>query len=424
MQILFIHQNFPGQFNHLAAALAADPLNVVVAFTMQKDPPAEWKGVRQIAYFPKRGPSPSVHSWARDAETKIICGEACLRAALELKETGFRPDVIIAHPGMGESLFIKEVWPEAKLGVYCDFFHHAGSGEDGFDPEFPQTSVDDGCRQSLKNLNNLLHMEIADAGISPTHYQANTYPEPFRSKILVSNLGIDTELVAPNPNIRLNYKGKVELHRGDEVITFVNRNLEPFRGYHIFMRALPQLLKRRPNAHILMVGADDVSYGARSIDGKKWKDIFADEVRPHIDDADWQRVYFLGNIPSREFIQMLQMSTVHVYLTYPYVLSWSLIEAMSAGCTIVASNTAPLLEVIKHDETGRLVDFFDVDGLTAEICDLLDDPDARARLSANARAFAQENFDLKTICLPQQLAWVQALSGLEMIAPDEMLLPS
>lgn len=412
MRILFIHPNFPGQFRHMAAALAADPANEVVAMAMQKDVPAEWQGVRLIAYYPKRGPSPAVHPWASEFEANTICGEACYRAALELKAGGFTPDVIIAHPGRGGSLFVKEVWPHAKVGVYCDFFHHDELADSVFDPEFPDNDPDDACRRRFKNLNNLLHYEIADAGITPTQWQASTFPDQFRSKISVINEGIDTDQIAPNPNIRLASKSHGQIGGDDEVITFVNRSLEPFRGFHIFMRNLPGLLKRRPNAHILMVGADDVSYGARSADGKKWKDKFIEEVRPQISDQDWKRVHFLGNIPSREFIAMLQMSKVHVYLTYPGILSWSVIEAMSAGCTIVASNTQPLHEVIEHDVTGRLVDFFDVNGLTNEICTLLDDPETRARLAANARAFAIANFDLKTVCLPQQIEWVNKLAGM------------
>ena len=175
------------------------------------------------------------------------------------------------------------------------------------------------------------------------------------------------------------------------------------------MRALPELLKRRPNARVLIVGADDVSYGARPEGGKKWKDIFASEVRPQISAADWSRVHFLGHISYQLFIPLLQLSTVHVYLTYPFVLSWSLLEAMSVGCAIVASDTQPLREAIRHNDTGRLVDFFDVPGLVNEVCVLLDDPTARAKLGANARAFAQANYDLKTVCLPRQLAWVQGL---------------
>jgi glycosyltransferase involved in cell wall biosynthesis len=252
---------------------------------------------------------------------------------------------------------------------------------------------------------------VADAAISPTHWQASTFPEPFRSKITVVHDGIDTEAVAPNPAVSLTLNGNIKLIRADEVITFVNRNLEPYRGYHIFMRALPELLKRRPQARVLIVGADDVSYGARPAEGKKWKDIFASEVRPHISDADWARVHFLGHIPYQHFIPLLQLSTVHVYLTYPFVLSWSLLEAMSVGCAIVASDTQPLREAIRHDDTGRLVNFFDVPGLANDVCALLDDPVARQRLGANARAFAQATYDLKTVCLPRQLQWVQGLEG-------------
>jgi len=410
MRILFIHQNFPGQFKHLAPALAARG-HEVTAFTMQKNVSAEWQGVRLIAYQATRGTTPNVHPWVSDFETKTIRGEACFRAAVQLKAQGFNPDVIIAHPGWGESLFLKDVWPQAKLGIYCEFYYHATGADVGFDQEFPPRDAGDVCRLRLKNLNNLLHLEMADAGISPTHWQASTFPEPFRSNITVVHDGIDTEVVAPNPNVSLTLNGNITLTKADEVITFVNRNLEPYRGYHVFMRALPEILKRRPNARVLIVGGDDVSYGVRPEGKGKWKDIFASEVRPQISDAGWARVHFLGNIPYQHFIPLLQLSTVHAYLTYPFVLSWSLLEAMSVGCAIVASNTMPLREAIRHDDTGRLVDFFDVAGLVNEVCALLDDPAARARLGTNARVFAQANYDLKTVCLPRQLQWVQGRWG-------------
>lgn len=417
MNILFIHQNFPGQFKHLAPALARHG-HTVVAMTMQKTEAKEWQGVKLVPYSASRGTTPNVHPWVSDFETKTIRGEACFRAALQLKARGFTPDVIIAHPGWGESLFVKEVWPQAKLGIYCEFFYHPHGADVGFDPEFPtQDPKGQACRLRLKNLNNLLHFEVADAGISPTHWQGSTFPEPFRSKILVVHDGIATDAIAPNPNATLTLTTqageRITLTRQDEVITFVNRNLEPYRGYHVFMRALPEILERRPKARVLIVGGNGVSYGSAPdparYGNRTWRDIFIAEVRPRIPDADWARVHFLGNIPYQYFIPLLQLSTVHVYLTYPFVLSWSLLEAMSAGCTIVASDTQPLHEAIKHDETGRLVNFFDVAGLTNEVCALLDDPAARQRLGANARAFAQANYDLKTVCLPRQLQWVEGL---------------
>ena len=409
MNILFVHQNFPGQFKFLAPALVQQG-HTVVAMTMQKSSGTSWQGVKLVHYAVSRGTTPNVHPWVADFETKTIRGEACFKAALQMKQAGFEPDVIIAHHGWGESLFIKDVWPKAKLAVYCEFFYHPEGADVGFDLEFPPKDVGDVCRLRLKNLNNLLHFEVADAGISPTHWQASTFPEPFRSKITVVHDGIDTVSLAPDPKVSLTFNGKLVLTRKDEVITFVNRNLEPYRGYHIFMRALPEILKRRPNARVLIVGADDVSYGARPENGQKWKDIFAKEVKPQISDADWSRVHFLGNVPYTAFIPLLQLSSVHVYLTYPFVLSWSLLEAMSVGCAIVASDTQPLHEAIKHDDTGRLVNFFDVPKLANEVCALLDDPEERARLGANARAFAQANYDLQTVCLPRQLAWVQTLA--------------
>lgn len=416
MNFLFIHQNFPGQFKFLAPALVQQG-HTVLAMNLQKVQSSHWQGVQLVPYAVARGTTPQVHPWVADFETKTIRAEACFRAALQLKAQGFVPDTIIAHPGWGESLFLKEVWPQAKLGIYCEFFYHSHGADVGFDPEFPAIDAGDVCRLRLKNVNNLLHFELADAGISPTHWQASTFPQPFRSKISVVHDGIDTTTLAPNPQVSLTLNtaaGTITLTHQDEIITFVNRNLEPYRGYHTFMRALPELLQRRPQARVLIVGGDEVSYGAKPdpqrYGAAKWKDIFAAEVRPHISDVDWSRVHFLGHVPYQYFIPLLQLSSVHVYLTYPFVLSWSLLEAMSVGCAIVASNTQPLHEAIIHHQTGRLVDFFDPVGLADEVSHLLADPSARQQLGANARAFAQQHYDLQTVCLPRQLEWVRQLS--------------
>jgi len=405
MRILFVHQNFPGQFKHLAPALAANLNNEVVAFTMNEnpcDPP-----IRVIRYYAVRKSSETIHPWVSDLETKVIRGDVAYRAALELRKTGFIPDVIVAHPGWGESLFLKEVWPSAKLGIYSEFYYHPSGADVGFDPEFPPNDVGDVCRLRLKNANNLLHFDIADAGISPTHWQKSTFPEPFRSKITVIHDGIDTDVIVPNANVSLTLNGKLHLTRNDEIITFVNRNLEPYRGYHTFMRSLPGILAARPKLRVLIVGGDDVSYGARPTAGKKWKEIFFDEVKDQIDRS---RVHFLGRIPYNHFISLLQLSTVHVYLTYPFVLSWSLLEAMSAACAIVASNTKPLHEAIVHDYTGRLVDFFSPTELRDEVVRLLEQPLERTRLGNGARILARQHFDLKTVCLPKQIEWVYGLS--------------
>lgn len=406
MKILFVHQNFPGQFKSLAPTLAARPDTEVVAMCMHEHPlPVP---IRVVRYKAARSTSQQIHPWVSDFETKTIRGEAAYRAALALRAEGFQPDVIVAHPGWGESLFLKEVWPRARLGIYCEFFYGAEGRDVGFDPEFELADAGNPCRMMLKNVNNLLHIEQADAGIAPTHWQADTFPARFREKITVVHDGVDTGRIRPNAGASVKLGEALSLDRDDEVITFVARNLEPYRGYHIFMRTLPEILRRRPRARVVIVGGTEVSYGAKPPGDKTWRDVFLDEVRG---DLDLSRVHFVGTLPYPAFLTLLQLSRVHVYLTYPFVLSWSLLEAMSTGCAIVASDTAPLREAIFHGETGRLTGFFDRQALADEVCGLLDDAGERARLGANARAFAQANYDLKAVCLPRQLEWVDALAN-------------
>ncbi|CUI56821.1 glycosyltransferase family 4 protein [Cognatishimia activa] len=413
MNILFIHQNFPGQYKNLAAALAAQG-HRCVALTLRVKKPTKWQGVDVLPYTIKRKQGGGTHPWLMDLDTKVIRAESCMIAAMDLKERGFSPDVIVAHPGWGEAMFLRDVWPKARIGLYYELFYQPSADDVGFDPEFPNPAgAFDPLRLRLKNLNNALHYPLGDMGISPTHFQAGTYPKKYQDRISVIHDGIDTEQAAPNPEATFKVSESLTLSCADEVVTFVNRNLEPYRGYHVFMRSLPKLLVERPKAHIVIVGGDGHSYGTAAPEGQTWKQIFIDEVRGQISDLDWARVHFVGKVPYDNFLNLLQIARVHVYLTYPFVLSWSLLEAMSIGAAIVASDTAPVREVIDHDRTGRLVDFFDQEGLASEIADLLNDERARHALGANARNLIVRNFDLKTKCLPMQLDWINQLAEME-----------
>jgi len=255
---------------------------------------------------------------------------------------------------------------------------------------------------------------MADAGISPTLWQADTFPEPFRKKISVIHDGIDTRAVRPDPSASLSLSlaggGMVRLSVGDEIVTFVNRNLAPYRGYHIFMRALPDILKSRPHARVILIGGDGVSSGPAPTGERSWRNIFRDEVKTLVSAADWQRVHFIGRVDYASLIHLFQIASVHVYLTYPFVLSWSLLEAMSAGCAVVGSDTEPVREVVADGVTGRLVNFFDAQGLAEAVCSLLADPDERVRLGSNARRLIENQYDLHKVCLPGQVRWVQALA--------------
>ena len=413
MRILFIHQNFPGQFKYLAPALAARG-HEVRAISHREGSPAQWKGVRIHNYRVARPPAQGQHPWLQDFEPKLLRAEAVLQLALALRRDGFAPDVVVAHPGWGESLFIKDVWPRARLGIYCEFYYQATGSDVGFDPEFPVNLDEIGPRIRMKNLGNLAHFEVADAGLSPTGWQASTFPAAFRPRISVIHDGIDTAAIAPRASARLSLQGQggpCVLDRDSEVLTFVNRNLEPYRGYHVFCRMLPELLRRRPALHVLVVGGDGVSYGERPPSGASWRDLFFAEVLPQLPAGGRERVHFVGNLPYPKFVEMLQLSMVHFYLTYPFVLSWSLLEAMSAGCAIVASDTPPVAEVIQHGQTGLLANFFDRATLLELICQLLDDPGQRQRLGAAARDSARSRYDLLAHCLPSQLQWLESVAG-------------
>lgn len=412
MKILLIHQNFPGQYKHLAPALVQQG-HQVVALTCKVKEAQTWQGVRIIPYEIKGASTKGVHPWLADFETKILRATSCYRGAAGLKEQGFEPDVICAHHGWGESMFLKDIWPKARLGLYCELYHLTSAPFVGFDPEFPsQNPAGDKLRIRMKNLNNRLHEEIMDAGMSPTRFQASTFPDAWQDRLTVAHDGIDTDLVRPNPAARLEIENGPTLTRDDEVITFINRNLEPYRGYHVFMRALPELLKRRKTAHVVILGADGTSYGSKPPQGKTWKQIYIDEVRGRIPTPHWNRVHFLGRVPYERFLAMMQVSRVHVYLTYPFVLSWSLLEAMSAESAIVASDTAPVREVMTEDETGWMVDFFDREALVDRVSTLLDDAPTRTRLGANARALVRQSYDLRSTCLPQHMDWVNRLADL------------
>jgi glycosyltransferase involved in cell wall biosynthesis len=314
------------------------------------------------------------------------------------------PDVIFGHSGWGETLFLKEVWPEAKLLVYAEFYYKGRGADVGFDPEYSPANFDQVMIAQGRTTHLGQALTHADAGLSPTEWQASTYPAPLRRMIEVIFDGVDTDVMVPNAAASVTLPDGKVLKAGDEVLTFVNRNLEPYRGYHIFMRALPAVLAARPGCQVVIVGGDEVSYGNAPKGQKGWKETILSEVR---DKLDLGRVHFIGKVPYPTFTALMQVSRAHAYLTYPFVLSWSMLEAMAAGAMIVGSRTAPVQEVLQDGVNGRLVDFFDVPGWQVALIDALANPAAYLHLRRAARETILARYDLKGHCLPRMVQFVE-----------------
>jgi glycosyltransferase involved in cell wall biosynthesis len=402
MKILFVHQNYPGQYPHLAKALAMDPRYQVVAIGEKKERPSY--GYPVLTYAPPHGPSPKTHPYVRDHEGHVRRGQQVFRLCQELRRRGFVPDVICAHPGWGETLFLKDVFPAARLLAYCEFFYRAQGSDMDFDPEYP-SNLDSLLKVRVKNATQLLALTASDAGISPTAWQHSQYPPEYRSRIRIQHDGIDTNLVCPHPEARLPLgEGKPVLGVEDEVVTFVARNLEPYRGFHSFVRAIPAIQRARPNARIVIIGGNDVSYGRRLPEGQTYAERYLSEIS-----FDPARVHFLGRVPYQTYLAALCVSSVHVYLTYPFVLSWSCLEAMAAGCVLVGSRTAPVQDVIADGETGLLVDFFSADDIAAKVVDVLANQADFERMRGNAQDCIREGYDLHSVAIPAQTRILESL---------------
>jgi glycosyltransferase involved in cell wall biosynthesis len=413
MNVLFVHNNFPAQFRHLVTRLARDPGVKLAA--IGSNTAATFRGVRPVKYAMHDADLAETHPFARRFDMECRRAEQVLYGLSNLVTSGFRPDVIFAHPGWGETLPLRTIFPEARFLLYCEYYYGAPEGDLGFDPEFPMSGLDGHVAVRLKNATTLLALADCDLGISPTKWQRLTFPAHYQSKIEIAHDGINCAIAKPDADAILSLPSGRQLSRNDEVVTFVARNLEPVRGYHIFMRMLPQILARRPNAEVVILGGDGTSYGAAAPAKTTWKSLFLREVESRI---DRRRVHFLGHVSYETYLNVLQISTAHVYLTYPFVLSWSMLEAMSAGCVVIGSDTPPVREMIDGNN-GILVPFFDIGQWSDRVIDVLENRERYQAMRESARQFVATNFDADTVCVPKLMQLLQIKSGTPPARPKE-----
>lgn len=378
MKILFTHRVFPGQFRNLLARLTQDQRNQIkfLAFQLHEAPdPA----VDVIRYQPARKAGESTHPCVMSTEDAVLFGQAAYRAASRLKEQGFYPEVIFGHSGWGPTLFLRELFPRATFLAYFEWFYRARGSSHGFHPNIPLTPE---FEQQIrtKNVPILMDLAAAQAGITPTHWQRQQFPAEYRPKIEVIHDGVDTEYFSPDPQgLHLPRLG-LDLRGKSRIVTYVATGMEPMRGFPEFMKAVSLLQRRSPQCEVVVVGEDRTEYSNPLASGKTYRQLMLERFP-----FDLSRLHFTGRLSLEEYRQVLRASTVHVYLTFPFILSWSLLEAMACGCVLVGSATPPVQEVIADGENGLLVDFFDVPALADRIADVLENQPRYAHLREAAR---------------------------------------
>ena len=402
MNVLFIHQNLPGQFKHLMDHFLSSPDNRVVGICQPQSPllrNGQFAGAVRVVYKPHRKPSRETHSYLAMVESGVLNGQGVARKLLDLKKKGFKPDLAFAHIGWGEILFFKNIYPDVPLIGYCEFYYHGSGADLDFDPEFP-ANIDERMRVQTWNMTQLLSLTSIDAAVSPTQWQKSLFPEAFREKISVIHEGVNTDIVKPDGSQTLSLPDGTILTKDMEVVTYTSRGLEPYRGFHIFMKAVEEICRRRPTCHIVITGGDRVHYGKKLPDGQSYRKKMLKELS-----IDEKRVHFLGFVPYDIHLKTLQVSSAHIYLTIPFVLSWSMIEAMSAECVIIGSATPPVEEVIDHRRNGLLVDFFSPDEIADRVDEVLDHPDRMAGLRVTARRDVVDHYNAKDKLAKYEKLW-------------------
>ena len=381
MRILFLHRNFPAQFRHLATYLAQDKNNEVIYLTNRKDS-TDIPGVKKVLYGLHREVKSETHHYLKFTEEAILHGQGALRAALALKNKGFYPDVIVGH-SWGPVSFMKDVFPNAELIAYIEWFYNSRNSDIDFVKE---PDVDTLAKTRYKNSHILVDLYTCDKIITPTKWQLAQIPQEFHHKAEIIHEGVDTDFFKPDKEVVFEFNGN-RFTRENEIITYATRGMEPYRGFPQFMEAASIIQKRRPNAHILIAGDNRVCYGAKLPEGQTFKKLMLEKY-----DYDLSRIHFTGSLPYGEYLKLLQVSSVHVYLTYPFVLSWSMLESMSVGCLLLASKTPPVTEVIENDVNGVLVDFFKPEEIADKVDCIFENKGILDHLKINARKTIIENY--------------------------------
>ena len=405
MNILFLHPNFPAQFWHISKALAQMGDKVVYLTTSTNG--NRLGGVTTAVYKREREVMKGIHPSLQPADEAIIDGEAVAKALMSLRDQHkFVPDVIVGHTGWGSTMYCKDIYPDVPLVGYFEWYYNAYNSDAAFFPG-EKVSLPTAMRIRTRNMHHLLNLTACDVRFTPTQWQRAQFPPEYREGMKVIHEGVDTDFCKPSPGKKLVLDKKedheaLDLSKCPEILTYVSRGLEPYRGYPQFISAAALLLRRRPKLHVVIVGSDTSCYGStpgKDENGKEqtWKQVMDKRVK-----YDKKRVHFLGHLDRLSYQTVMQASTVHVYYPRPFILSWSCLEAMSFGCALVGSKTPPVEEVVVDGKNGLLANFRSPQHLAMRVEELLDHPELRKRLCIAARQTILERYDVRD-CVQRQI---------------------
>ena len=406
-KVLFVHNGAPGRFAPLAAALQARGWQAAL---INGPSGTDLAGAVNRRFTPERPRVRSSWQPGQRAEQALLMGRGAAGAAERLRGEGFVPSVIIGHPGWGEMIYLAEVFPDVPQIQLGEYWYRTEGADANFDPEFPARLLDSRVATASQNVPFALSYPQAAAIVAPTPFQASLVPICFRGAVHVIHEGVDTAQVRPHPPSPLRLADGTVLDGSVPVISFASRRFEPLRGAHVFMRMLPRLFALVPDAHVLMIGADDPGiYGIPPAGGGTWLKALQRELAGRLDPA---RLHVLPPLPPAQLHRVFSAVTAHVYLTWPFVLSWSLLEAMACEALVVASDTAPVRDVIGHGKNGLLVDFFDGEAMAQRLARICRDPARHDPLRRAARATVVDRYDRERVCEPAWLELVEAVTGI------------
>ena len=401
MHVLFVHRNFPAQFGHVARHLIHQ--RGWRCTFVSETPAGDVDGIRKIHYKPQGGATKATHYCSRTFENGVWHAAGVYESVRALRDE-LAPDLIVGHSGFGSTLFLPELWPGVPVINYFEYFYRPHGSDLDFRPEWP-APPESFLRSRARNAMILLDLEYCTAGYSPTRWQHSLLPAAYAHKTRVLHDGIDTAIWHRRPDV-VRGVGSTVLPPATRLVTYVSRGFESMRGFDIFMRTAKRIYTAYPDVRFIVVGSDRVCYGGDLAHIKE------KTFREHVlnqDDYDLDKFIFPGRLPPHELAALLSASDLHIYLTVPFVLSWSMLNAMACGAVVLGSRTAPVEEFITEGRTGRLADFCDVDGLAAAALDVLRDPAAYRPLGDAAAELIRQHYSVDVL-LPELVRFYEFIA--------------